>query len=133
MKLIADEIDSDDFRMVKKECQDEIQKLEHKMTKLAKPKTPVESLLNKAVAKLTNLGKLYKEGTVIHKRNLLCSMFPEKMIFDGKNFRTPRVNEAVQLISTVAKGLREKKEGKICDFSLMSTQVTPQRLELWTR
>jgi hypothetical protein len=42
---------------------------------------------------------------------VLSSIFPEKIQFDGKNCRTPKVNEAIRLILATDKGSINKKEG----------------------
>lgn len=57
------------------------------------------------------------------KRRLIGSIFPEKMTFDGKNFRTTRMNEAVELIFNVGKGLRKIKSGQNDEEIDLSTYV----------
>ena len=41
---------------------------------------------------------LYENGTIIQKRKIIGSVFPEKLTFYGFQFRTTRVNEALEYI-----------------------------------
>ena len=42
------------------------------------------------------------------KREIIGSMYPEKLTFDGIGYRTSRLNEAVELIYKLGKGFNEK-------------------------
>ncbi|MEJ7671691.1 MAG: hypothetical protein WKF59_03050 [Chitinophagaceae bacterium] len=69
-----------------------------------------------AVNSLSRLDKLYEEGTVAQKRQIISSIFPEKLTFDGFQYRTFRINEAARLIYTLGKGLEKQKTGKAAKF-----------------
>lgn len=43
------------------------------------------------------------------KRDIVSSMFPEKITFDGAEHRTPRLNEIVSKIHLINKELGQKK------------------------
>jgi site-specific DNA recombinase len=73
---------------------------------------------------------LYESGTVAQKRQIISSMYPEKLTFDGSQYRTPRLNEAVRLIYTLDKGFVEMKNRKNNEFSCLSGEVVPTRIEL---
>jgi hypothetical protein len=60
--------------------------------------TSISTLLDKALNKLTRLDKLYEEADTKRKREIIGSMYPEKLTFDGMSYRTSRLNEAVELI-----------------------------------
>jgi len=55
----------------------------------------IEALLDNAVKSLVTLEQLYKDGDVKKKRQIIGSIFPEKLVFDGSHYRTARLNEAV--------------------------------------
>ena len=59
------------------------------------------------------IGDCYRDLPNAAKRRMIGSIFPEKVIFDGNTFRTAKLNEAVELIFNVGKGLRQKKVDKI--------------------
>ena len=60
---------------------------------------------------------------------MLSSIFPEKIQFDGKNCRTPIINEAVRLILATDKGSRDKKERDKLENSGLSLRVEPGGIE----
>ena len=47
------------------------------------------------------------------KQEIISSIFPEKLQFDGKKCRTPRINDALRYILQINKNLEEKNEGQI--------------------
>jgi site-specific DNA recombinase len=78
-------------------------------------------LLAKAVATLSCLDKLYKKADNKTKREIIGSIYPEKLIFDGFHYRTARLNEAVSLIYSMDKGFSQNKTGQTKEnFSLSS-------------
>lgn len=58
---------------------------------------------------LCRLDILYEQGKIKQKRQIVGSIFPEKLIFDGFQYRTPRLNETVRLIYTLGEGAGNKK------------------------
>jgi len=57
------------------------------------------------------------------KQKLLGSTFGEKLIFDGKNCRTGKINEAVSLILNIDRGLQRNKKGQADNKIDLSNQV----------
>ena len=55
---------------------------------------------------------LYKNGEIGLKREIIGSIFPEKLSFDGEQHRTTRVNEVVSLICLTSSELERKKSGQ---------------------
>jgi hypothetical protein len=67
---------------------------------------------------LSNLTKAYKGTTVEGKQKMMGSIFPDKLIFDGKKYRTPVQNELLGLLLNSPKdfeGLKMQKVGKSSD------------------
>jgi site-specific DNA recombinase len=58
---------------------------------------------------LSRLNEIYHDGTIIEKRQVIGSVYPEKLSFDGDRLRTTRINEAVRVIYTLDKALEEKE------------------------
>jgi site-specific DNA recombinase len=69
-------------------------------------------LLDKAVATLSCLDKLYEKADNKMKREIIGSIYPEKLVFDGFCYRTAWLNEAVELIYNLDKGSSENKKGQ---------------------
>ncbi len=85
--------------------------------------TSITALLNKALNGLTRLDKLYEEADTKRKREIIGSMYPEKLTFDGISYRTSRLNEAVELIYRLGKGFSENKKGQISNKTDLSLLV----------
>lgn len=109
---MKEEIDAQDFREIKWENEKKIDMREAWLIEVSRVSTNIEPLLEKAVSNLAHLDELYKEGDVKRKRVIIGSIYPEKLTFDGFQYRTTRVNEAVELIYTLDKGFRQKKRDR---------------------
>ena len=79
------------------------------MSNLSDKHFEINSLLQNALKRLSNLDLLYEKGTMEEKRQIISSTFPENIVFDGKTCRTPRVNTALLLIYQKKKELELKK------------------------
>ena len=122
-KFISDEISRQDYHEYKKKYEDQIDRIESQLFELSKNRVDIKPLIKKAVDNLSRLAETYKSLDTAKKRRLIGSIFPEKMTFDGKIFRTTRMNEAVELIFNVGKGLRQKKSGQNDEKIDLSTYV----------
>jgi site-specific DNA recombinase len=96
--LLSGDIDGLDFKTIKSECEKQIAVLEAKIGSMSEEIGDMGPVLDKALKNLAKLDNIWIEATTIKKRQIIGSIFPEKLIFDGENFRTTRVNEAVGLI-----------------------------------
>jgi site-specific DNA recombinase len=130
--LLRGDLDADDYRIIKSESEKTINRLEVKLTATATDTSHIAPLWEKAISTMSQLDVLYEKGTVIQKRKVVSSMFPEKLTFDGFQYRTQRVNEAINLISLIDNKLKSIKKGTSHSISDLSQEVTPQGLEPWT-
>ncbi len=114
-KLMKDEIDGSDFKIVKSECNEELKKLEAQLadlpTRTENLKT-IERLLEEVVKKYSNIDEHYKNADLEEKRRIIGSMYPENLCFDGTEHRTARLNEALSLILLINRTLNSTKKGK---------------------
>lgn len=109
-KLITEELDAADYRQFRQESEEEMKSLELKLTALNNKPAPINKLLGQAFNKLSHLDILYTESSIVQKREIISSIFPEKLTFDGFDFRTLRINEAVRLIYSIGKGFSDIKK-----------------------
>ncbi|MGV8136818.1 MAG: hypothetical protein AB2L20_16530 [Mangrovibacterium sp.] len=72
--------------------------------------------VDKAISNISQLDVLYEDGTITQKRKIIGSMFPEKLTFDGFQYRTARVNEALVLMLLIDRKIKGKKTGQIHYF-----------------
>jgi len=80
---------------------------------IAKPVTVRSFHIDRGIDNLLQLDTVYEKGDIEKKREVISSMYPEKLTFDGFSLRTTRINEAVRLIYTLGVGLREIKKDKM--------------------
>jgi site-specific DNA recombinase len=57
------------------------------------------------------LDERYENGAIKEKREIVGSIFPENLTFNGEYYRTTRINEAVRQIYLIEKELQENKNG----------------------
>ncbi|GAA0524752.1 recombinase family protein [Chitinophaga japonensis] len=123
--MLKEEITAAEYREIKTEYQPEINSLEARLSNYTAPVSKIDGLVNKAVDNVSKLDCLFEEGTIVEKREIVSSIYPEKLTFDGFNYRTPRLNEAVRLICAMDAAFRQKEKGHSSKFSEMSPEVTP--------
>src|SRR6185437_12175367 len=130
LEMMADkQMDPEDYRQLKTACSAQIAELEVRLAAQAEKQVDIQTLLTKAVNTLGKLDELYANGTIIEKRKIIGSIFPEKLIFDGNEYRTSRLNEAVRLIYMLDKGFTEIKNRKDGETPLLSGEVVPTGIE----
>ncbi len=120
--LLSGDLDGTDYKGIKYESEKKIACLEGKALDLNRGNTSISTLLDKALNNLSRLDKLYDDADTNRKREIIGSMYPEKLTFDGLSYRTSRLNEAVELIYKLGEGFSENEKGQICkkaDLSLL--------------
>ena len=121
--LLAGEIEPSDYRSIKSDYEKKITGLESKLIELSKQSSNIEPLLNKAISKLSSLDELYEKADNKEKREIIGSIYPEKLVFDGFHYRTARLNEAVELIYKLGNGFSENENGQTESNFDLSTLV----------
>lgn len=122
--LLNNEIEPSEYRLIKSDYEKKITSLESRLIELSKQTNNIEPLLNKAISMLSCLDTLYEIGDNKTKRDIIGSIYPEKLVFDGFHYRTARLNEAVELIYSLDKGFSENKSGQTESNFDLSTLVT---------
>lgn len=116
--LLSEDIDAIDYHTIKSECE----------AKLAKTTTNttttigVDKLIDKAISTLSHMDIIYNEASVSRKREIISSIYPEKLNFDRMQYRTPRVNETARLIFQINNELDPIKTGKAMIFHAFPVQ-----------
>jgi site-specific DNA recombinase len=110
--LFSGDLDGTDYKEIKSEAERKIAYLDGRVLDLNKGTTSIAALLNKALNGLTKLDTLYAEADTKRKREIIGSMYPEKLTFDGMSYRTSRLNEAVELIYKLGVGFNENEKGQ---------------------
>jgi hypothetical protein len=111
-KFLTDKVGQKGYYEFKSECESEIARIDAQLIKIASQRDKIDDLLKKAFANLTNLQQLFDNGDLSQKGRIIGSIFPEKLVFGGINYRTAHLNEAAQLIYNMDKAFSENKKGQ---------------------
>src|SRR5665647_604684 len=127
--LLSGDLDGTDYKEIKAESEKKIAYLEGKALDLNRGTTSIVPLLDKALNSLIRLDTLYAEADTKRKREIIGSLYPEKLTFDGMSYRTSRLNEAVELIYKLGDGFSENKKGQTSQKTDLSSLVVPRGFE----
>ena len=73
-------------------------------------KINIEKSLDRALSYIENIPKMYSEGEINTRRAIIGSIFPEKLEFDGRTYRTARMNVIANYIFQINNGLEQNKK-----------------------
>ena len=69
-------------------------------------------MLDSAVRHLSYLDVLYEKSDTEGKRQIISSIYPEKLIFDEEQYRIKKLNETIRLICNIGANFSETKTRK---------------------
>ena len=121
--LTSKQIDPSDYREMKSEYSIKLEKLQTKLNASSGERSNICELMKKGINTVAKLDNLYKHAEIDVKRQLIGSMFPEKMHFENNSLRTGRVNEFVQYIYMLNKNLQQNRKGQNRKNSILSSEV----------
>ena len=129
--LLVDSLDAVDYKAIKTECERKINLLEAKLasTTPQQQEDNIEKYLDKALYNLAYIDTRYEEADIKTKRQILGSIFTEKLQFSENGYRTAKVNEAVTLICTLEAAFKGNKKGQASLKTDLSKEVIPLGLE----
>lgn len=122
-------IEPEDYREMKSDYKAKIEKLQARLGGLSDNDLNFKELLNKGISNLLKLDTIYEATDIEKKRQVISSIFPEKLYIENNVLRTFRVNEAVNYIYLINNNLRENKKGQAEENSDLSCQVIPAGFE----
>lgn len=116
--LLSGDLDADDYKTVKNDCDAKITRLEALLEDLETPASinHLNPIVNRVVSYLSRLDINYLDADISKKRELIGSIFLKKWQFDGEKHRTAQVNEAASHIYLINKNLQGKKNGAKSNF-----------------
>ena len=84
-------------------------------------RTKIKDDLEYAISLINNIENLISDAPTMIKIRLIGSIFPEKLEYDGKSYRTTRMNKLLEMIyqqtNELRKPKKEKTERKLVSFS----------------
>ena len=129
-KLMLDgQLDITEYRSIKNKYESLIKESEDEM-KAASPKaSDYKQYLNFGFNLLQNVDRVYVSGNPHLKNQILCSMYAEKLIFEGKEYRTPTYHPELALILNAVSGFGPNKKGQSQNGLTLSSQVASPGIE----
>ena len=119
-KYLDGELDRESYKHMMDRHKKKIKILESKKELLETPnRGKVEPQLKYSINLIDNIDKFFKYAPADAKIRALSSIFPEKIKFDGKNFRTDSLNSVLGLIyqqTNELRGLEKENEESFSTF-----------------
>lgn len=111
-----------DFRDMKSKYAEQLERLKARLAAREEDQD-MPGLLDAGIDNLLKLDYIYQDGEIEKKREIIGSMYPEKLTFDGERLRTTRINEAARIIYTLDKAFSENEKGQSGNIPALSSQV----------
>ena len=114
--------------------QKEADKLQERINMLLNPNSSnIKPKMKYSISLINNIDTFFQDAPVEVKIKLLSSIFPEKIEFDGKKYRTNSYNKVLDLIYQQTKQLRGGENKKVGNSEEYSHSVPRPRIELGTK
>ncbi len=130
--LIDGVVSNNDYLQMKTRYEGERNKIELSLKQIKTNDHSLQVKLNKCFNVLSHLDELYEKANHDNKKRLVSSIFPDKIIFDGKKSRTPRMNEVLRLCTLINKASGKNKTGQSTEKRTVSRQVERMGVEPMT-
>ena len=115
-KFIQDDLEKDSYHRMKRLYQDEVWSRQERKKEMEKMDTAFNQYMKWGFSLLMNLPEYYTNATLEIKQKMVGSIFPEKLVFLGNQYRTNRTNEVLSLLCSNSKGFRGNKNGQEINF-----------------
>lgn len=124
-----DLINESEFRRAKKRYQEKLDELILKQGQLSVQKSNFQKYLGYGFSLIQNLDKYYEEANLEVKQKIVGSIFPNKLIYVNKKYRTKEDSPILSLMGLNINGLGAKEKDFPEMISEKSYLVDPQGLE----
>ena len=127
--MLDGEFSAGDYKEMKIEIEEELERLNREEMQIRQGIESYDTKIDECLDLLLNIDKYYKTKNTEVKQKIIGSVFPEKLYFQNNEYRTTKLNKAVELLCKTDKALSQKKGGKKSDFSVSSLQVALSGIE----
>jgi site-specific DNA recombinase len=128
-KFMDGEISAVDHQRMKRSIEVRKENIKIKLTSLTPQNVDVEKRLIHAINVIRNMDEILSNASVNHKIQLIGSMFPEKIHFDGENYRTTSYNKVLDWMFQNTNELQKKKTEGSDKKSISSVSVPGAGIE----
>jgi len=127
--LLDGTLDPSDYKEIKNRYEPIISQLEIRLRGLSQDNADLDEMIAYGRKFFKKMDKLYLEGTLTVRQQLIGSMFPEKLIFEKNTYRTTTPNPLLPLICRPSKSSSRSKHKKSPQYVDLSSEAPPVGLE----
>ena len=128
-KWIGGSIADDDYKRIAIAVKEDIARLEQISYELTLPETRLDQHLEYGISVLSNAAFYYANSSLETKQKIIGSIFPGKLIFDGKKYRTAQENTVLSLICSDSNTFGHEPNNKAISIDGLSKLAPPAGLE----
>ncbi|MFC4687838.1 recombinase family protein [Epilithonimonas pallida] len=128
-KYVADDLDKLSYERLKNKYNGEMEEIVLKLSEAKDQSNDIQKLVDFGLQLLSNIDVFYRNAKTRVKRQIVRSIFAEKLIFENRRYRTPKLNEAVALIFSFNRGFRDVENKKRDFISKVSASVPRTGIE----
>lgn len=128
-KYVNDDIDKASYDRLKRRYNEELTELSIDLSNTSDQSRDIEKFVDFGMQLLLNLDVFYKNAGSEIKRQIIRSIFVEKLVFENKKYRTLKMTEAVALIFSYNNGLKKFEKKKEGTFKSSSSSVPRTGIE----
>ncbi len=121
--MLDREIDLSEYKAIKGRYEANIRQLETEMQNDTPRRSDYIKYLDFGFNILQNVDTIYTGSNAELKKQILCSIYSEKLVFDGIKYRTPVYHEALALILNADKGFSRNEKGQSHNNLTLSSGV----------
>lgn len=129
IKYLDDKIKEEDYKRMKNNIEERKGNINKRLTLLHPCNSDLENKLEYAIDVIRNMDVILSTGKAEHKIQLIGSMFPEKIQFDGENYRTNSYNKVLEYIFQETNVLKGEKKEETDEKSVSSVSVPGAGIE----
>ena len=124
--MLDGELEAKEYKAIRDEYEYKARKLEAQIAEMTLMDSELKNQLEFCRELLPNLTKYYATADLRAKQEIIGSIYPGKLVFEGKKYRTLRVNEVVLWMCRPGAGFSDSTNEK-CPENSEHSHVVPRR------
>lgn len=130
IKLINDDLNRNEYKSIKANLEKKLWEINNQINEIENRNSSYMEYSKYGFSLFAGLGDYYNEAEIEVKRKLLGLIFPEKLVYENKKYRTSQPSELLTLLFNADKDFIHFKREKASKFGSQSSMVAPTRIEL---
>ena len=127
--MLDGEISSGEYKEMRFEIEEKLAELSKEEMKFKEGIENHSTKIDDCLDLIQNIDKYYVAKDTPSKQRIVGSIFPEKLIFENNEYRTPKVNSVIGLLCRNSKVFKGNENEKNLQIINSSHRVTPEGFE----